>query len=182
MLVRSRNRQQTQQNRRVAVKRPTPKPPEYNRWYWHPNRVGAYPLDDWRILRALKDVDPGNEISINWNPVTSRWQVWVRSPKFQHPLCQGWKLLFVVELDGEYAPVDERTLAKIYERSARAYGNLWEYWLKVEQAMDRERERNERSRAASTAEGAGDYYDYTQIKVGYGSSNGSKFARFHSGE
>ncbi len=156
--------------------------PEHNRWFWNPNRVGAYPLDDWRILRSLREVDPTGDISINWNPVTSRWQVWMRARNFHNPICSGWKLLFVVELEGQYVPVDERTLARLYERSGRRYGNLWEYWLKVEQAMDREKAQSDREHAQHMSDGAGEYFDYTTIKVGYGPSNGSKFSRFHSGD
>ena len=158
--------------------RPKALPPEYNNWYWHPNRGSVRTAPDW-FMAKLKDVDPDGLVRITWNPIRERWQVFARDYKVQHPICWGWKLLFVVEQDGEYVPLDERTLAKIYERSGRKWGNLYEYWLKVEQVIERETARAEKNRHDAVGDTSGDYYDYMQIKnIG----KGSKFTQFHAGE
>lgn len=158
-----------------AISRPKALPPEEHTWYWHPDRFGVKKADD--AFSAKLD-NLGHGLAVTWHPLKERWLVWVRDGKIQHPICHGWKLIFVWEIDGQYAPLDERLLAKIFDRSGRKWGNLYEYWLKVEQAIEHEREMKEKAREADVRHSAGEYYDYTLIKnIG----SGSKFANHQAG-
>ena len=159
------------------IKKLDPVGPEENPWFWNPGRAGVVSAPDW-FMKKVRDVDPDGFVRIVWNPIRERWQVWARDYKVNHKICQGWKLLFVVEFDGEYVPLDNRTLAVLYQRSGRKWGNLHEYWLAVEQAMERDRELAARNRNDDVQHSAGDYWDYMKIKnIG----SGSKFANHHSG-
>lgn len=147
-------------------------------WFWNPGRIGVKfaPQDFYDKLKSLRE---DGDLQVTWSPIRERWLVWVRDAKINRPICQGWRLLFVVEANGQYVPLDERTLAVIYDRSGRKHGNLKEYWMKIEAQMDRDREKAERNRASDVGHSAGDYYDYTQIKnIG----KGSKFANYHQGD
>lgn len=150
---------------------------EHHRWFFHPNRCDIR-LGPERFRRLLKDFDQGLEVA--WNPIHERWGIWMRDPKIQHPVCQGWKLMFFSQDEkGVYEPLDQRILAKLYARSAKQFGNLWEYWLRVEQEMERDREKRDDNHVTHMNQGAGDYFDFMKIKVGYGKSSGSKFQEYH---
>lgn len=151
-----------------------PLPIETHSWYWNPNRIGVKQAPEWfqEKLGDFKD-----EVKICWHPLRERWCVFSRAPKINHPVCNGWKLLFIWEDSTGYLPLDERVLANIWDRSGRKWGNLHEYWLKVEQAIERDREKSERSRDDDVVHSAKEYYDYTLIKnIG----SGSKFANNHA--
>lgn len=158
-----------------SINRGAKLPPEWHSWYWHPNRIGVKEAPT-SFSSKLKEL--GDDLKITWHPLRERWGVFVRDHKLSHPVCWGWKLLFIWEVDGEYAPLDERLLAKIWDRSGRKWGNLHEYWIKVEQAQTRDREKAERSREDDVRHSAGDYYSYTLIKnIG----SGSKFVNHQQG-
>lgn len=154
--------------------------PEYNPWYFFPNRVIYSKLPDESFRRKLHEIDPDLEAS--WNPIKHRWAVWMRDVKMNHPACQGWKLLFWNETDTkEYLPLDERTLAKIYDRSARKWDNAKRYFDRIESEMERDRNKAQADTDAYWREAAGDYWNHTQIQVSMrGESKGSKFSEFHS--
>jgi hypothetical protein len=124
----------------------------------------------------LASVD--SSLAITWNAYKQRYQIWSRNPKNRY----GWTLLFIVETPGKrYVHPDERCLARLYEASAQRWGNAKEYWLAIEREMTREKEAKEKSDFGDTMDIAMEHYDHAQIKVGYGPSNGSKFADYHSG-
>lgn len=165
---------------RFPVAKPKRLGPEHNPWYWNPNHP-AIRLGPSDFRKRIQEIDPAYEVT--WNPIRERWQVFARSPKINHPICQGWKLVFVVEEDGEYVPLDERTLAKAWDRSVRKWGDFNVYWNRIENEIVRGQEKREEERADSTRYGAGEYFDYTKIKVSMaGPSSGSKFTKYHSGE
>ena len=165
--------------RRTPVSQTISKPkalgPEHNPWFWNPYNVSAVRAPK-AFMEKIRSVDPEGTLDVIWNPIRERWGVFMKSRAINHPICRGWKLLFLVELNGEYIPLDERVLAVLYERSGRRYGNLWEYWIKVEQALDRDRERVEATNRQATMDAAGDYYDFMKVK-NYGS--GSKYSQYH---
>ncbi len=147
--------------------------PESNSWWWHPSRPGVRHGPDW-FMATLKAIDP--DLQVTWNAYRERWQVWAPRPTLRNPVCQGWLLLFPVQLpDGSYAPLDERTLAKVYEVSSRVWGNAKSYFNRIEAEMARDKALAESSRADNVKHAAGEYFDYTQPKVSmFGPSNGSK--------
>ena len=161
---------------RVPIAKSQPLGPETHGWYFHPNRPGVR-FASREFVNKLREAIPEADLEITWNPVRERWCVWQRAPRIQHPICQGWRLLFVVEYEGEYVPLDERVLAVLYERSGRKWGNLFYYWQAVEREMDRDREQSRASRYDDVGHAAGDYFDYMKIK-NYG--KGSKFVNHFS--
>lgn len=163
---------------RQAVARPKPKGPEYNPWYWNPNRIGVQTTPDW-FKSQLKAV--GEELEVTWNPITHRWYVWSRAPRLQHPICQGWRLLFVnQDIDGAFLPLDERVFARLYAASTMAHGSAKAYFDRIKAEMERDKERAARKHQQDTIDLAMPSWEHSQIKVGYGPSNGSKFSTYHS--
>ena len=165
--------------RRQTFRQPIAKPkklgPETNPWYWNPGRFGVkLAPPDFRT--TLHDFDP--DLEVTWNPVDEKWQVWMKAPSFQHPVCQGWKLLFVVKYaDGSYMPLDNRTFARLYEASAAKWGNGRQYFNQVVAQMDRDKERREKQRVQDQIDMAMPFFDHSQIKnIG----KGSKFSTYHS--
>lgn len=155
---------------RQAIAKPAPLGPEHNPWYWNPNRAGVR-LGPSDFRKKVKELD--RRLEVTWNPLTERWVVWVEDHKIAHKVCNGWRLLFSTDPRG----LDERVIAELYARSGYKWGNLYEMWLRVEQEIERDRDRAERSRRDDTAHAAGEYFDYTQIKnIG----SGSKFSNNHS--
>ena len=149
--------------------------PETSKWFWHPNRASVRfgPAHFRKELKALN-----KDLEITWHPLDEEWLIWNRSPRFQHKLCQGWTLLFPV------APwnLDNRVFALLYSRWMASFGGAKGYFDRIEAEMARDKERADTVRADSVREGAGDYYDSTQISVSmFGKSNGSKFANHHAG-
>ena len=163
---------------RQAVSKPKPLGPEHNPWFWNPARFGVKfgPADFRSKLKSL-----GEELEVTWNPVKERWQIWMRSNQINHKICQGWKLLFVVELNGEFVPLDERTLARLYEASVLSSGSAKHYFARVQAEIERETAyREERDRQEAIDIAMPSWY-HSQIQVsGYGKSNGSKFSKYHS--
>ena len=153
--------------------------PEHNPWFWNPTNVSARLAPEW-FRTKLHEV--GEELEASWNPITERWQIFSRAPRVQYPLCRGWKLLFVVRgADGEYAPLDERVFARLYNASSMAHGSAKEYFRRVEAEMERDRERRERDWRQESLDRAMPHWDFSQIKVSMrGKSNGSKFSTYFS--
>lgn len=155
---------------RTAPKRGPRIGPETFHWYWNPNHPAIrFGPDDFR--KQIKEIDSAYEIT--WNPIKERWLVFARAPKINHPICTGWKLVFVVELDGEYVPLDNRTLDKARDRTVRTWGSWGKYFDHIEDNINAETQRFERAHSDEVRYGAGEYFDYTKIKnIG----RGSKFA------
>ena len=155
--------------------------PEHNPSFWNPNRIGARPAPEDFLLR-LREVDPDNLVDIRWNPITERWAAFMRKPRFQSPLCQGWQLLMVIQHnDGRYMPLDERTLAALYQASGRRWGNGREYWLAIARQMEREQQSRHRKNLQDSVDRAMPFFEHSQISVsGCGKSSGSKFSTYHS--
>ena len=153
--------------------------PEQSPWFWTPDR-GVGRKADPLFLQKLKEL--GEELAVSWNPIQERWQVWSRAPRIQHPLCQGWRLLFVVkEADGSYRPLDERTLARLYEASVLAHGSGKAYFQRIQDEMERDKERQRAQDTQDAIDMSMPFFDHSQIKVAMrGKSNGSKFATYHS--
>jgi hypothetical protein len=159
---------------RMPIARPKRVGPEHNPWYWHPFRVGVRSAPE-EFTKKLLEVDP--ELACTWNPVKEHWSIWMRKPSIQNPICQGWALLFNVPP----RELDERVFARLYEASARKWGNGREYFRRIEAEFERDRQKREATRQQEARDIAGDYYDFTQIKVSMrGPSSGSKFANNHS--
>jgi hypothetical protein len=152
--------------------------PEYNPWYWNPNRIGVQ-FGDKAFTSKLKAL--GEELETTFNPITQRWQVWSRYPKMQHPICQGWRLLFVHKgAEGEYLPLDERVIARLVYASVLTHGSAKEYFDRVQHEYERDLEKRKANSLQETLDMATPHFDYSQIKVGYGKSNGSKFSTYFS--
>ena len=163
---------------KMGVNKPTSIPdPETNPWWWNPGRVGIGVTEapPW-FTKRLHELDP--DLAVTWNRVVERYQVWVRKPSLRTKVCNGWQLLFQVKhSDGSYCPLDERTFAKLYDISGQRWGSGKKYFARVEQEMERDREKMERDRKDSIGYGAGEYFDYLQPKISmFGPSNGSKVA------
>lgn len=159
----------------VTPAKPKPQGPETVPWWWHPGNpyTTLAPADFRERLAAL---DPN--LAVTWNPVTQRWQLFVRAPQVNHPLCQGWRLLFVHH-DGAngYCPLDERIFARIYAIDARHQGDAKRYFDRVVAEMERDKERAEAAHLQESIDIAMPHYEYSQIKnIG----NGSKFATYFS--
>lgn len=157
------------------VARPTPKGPETIPWWWNPNNVYATQAPSW-FRDKLEALDPN--LAVTWNATTARWQLFVRAPKVQHPLCRGWRLLFVHH-DGEggYLPLDERIFARIYAIDARHQGDAKQYFERVVSEMERDKARAEAAHLQESIDIAMPHYEYSQIKnIG----QGNKFSTYFS--
>jgi hypothetical protein len=161
----------------VAKKRALP--PQANVWWWNPNRVGVKSAPDW-FKHKLWLMD--DKLEVTWNAYRERWQVWMRRPRLQSPVCQGWILLFINEdANHEYMPLDERLFARLYAASEDRWGNGREYFRAVERELEREKEKAEAQYRQDTLDIAMESFDHSQIKVSMcGESSGSKFSEFHS--
>lgn len=168
--MRGRTRQFSQ---RIA--KPTQVGPEFNPFYWNPNRVGAIEAPQWFRLK-LREVDPDRLIDVRWNPVRERWGVFYKSQRINHKVCQGWMLLFSV------APreLDERVLARLYLASAQKWGGSRQYFDAIQREFEREQERKERRLNQDAVDRAMPFWEHSRIQVGYGKSSGSKFSDYHS--
>jgi hypothetical protein len=142
--------------------------------------VGVRTAPDSFLERLHSEL--GSELSVTWNPLSERWQVWMQAPRLQSPICRGWKLLFVHEgPDHEYLPLDERVFARLYFASAMQHGNAVKYFDRLCAEIDREKEAAEKADAQDTMDKMTEAaWDFPKIKVGYGPSSGSKFSEFHS--
>ena len=161
-----------------AIAKPAPLGPESNPWFWNPGRVGIKFAPDW-FQAKLRAIDP--ELSACWNPIIERWQVFQRKDRIQNALCQGWMLLFVVQDSSKaYLPLDERVFARLYNASARMWGNAKEYFYAIEREMERDAAATKQAQTQDAIDRAMPSFDHSKISVGYGKSNGSKFADYHS--
>lgn len=154
--------------------------PEFNPWFWNPNRLGIKLAD--KDFRARLKNEMGQELDITWNPIQSRWQVWMRSANLNHPICQGWKLLFIHQTgDGSFLPLNELIFARLYSCSAEAQGGAKRYFDRMVNEMERDKERQDRKHAQDTIDAAMPSFDHSKIQVsGFGKSNGSKFSTYLS--
>ena len=144
-------------------------------YFWYPQRFGVELAPD-HFRQRVKDIHP--DLEVTFHPLLQRWQVWYKRTRVQYEYCPGWLMLFVVETStGERLPLDERTLAAIYQVSARAFGNGSNYWRRCEAEMARDNKIAVADRERPRDAFSGEQYDYNQIKnIG----KGSKFADFHS--
>lgn len=158
---------------RVPVVSRAPLGPEVSWRYFSPERVDIrHGPESFR--RQLFELDP--RLDVVWHPVNERWVVWFRS-------TQGWRVLFPVQYwpNGEYMPLDERTIAKCWDRCGRRWGNGKAYWDRIESEITRSIRAKEEARRQEARDIAGDVYDSAQISVSMcGPSNGSKFADHQS--
>lgn len=163
----------------IPIAKPQALDPATSWAFFHPGRVDARfaPAD---FTGKLHELDP--HLEVVWHPLRERWCVWVRNPRITHRLCRGWQLLFPVRYpDGSYCPLDERTLAEIVNRSPRKWGSGLRYFDRIVEEMTRDRRRKKTAHHDVVGQNARDRWDFAQIKVGYGPSNGSKFQHHHSG-
>jgi hypothetical protein len=121
-------------------------------------------------------------LAVTWNPLLERWQVWDRCARVQHPVCVGWRLLFIhKDVDGGYLPLDERVFARLYHASADAHGSAVKYFDRVASEMLRDREKREAQSLDDSIQHAMEAFNHSQISVSMrGKSSGSKFADYHS--
>ena len=149
--------------------------------FWHPNRFGVrFAPSEFRA--ELRQMHP--DLDVTWHPTRERWLVWYKRPRIQHHLCPGWLLLFVVENSGgAYVPLDARTFAAIHEQSGFKWGSGREYWARVEQEAQRERDDRDEDREQLLDDVGSERWDHTKIQVSMrGPSNGSKFVQHHAGD
>ena len=165
---------------RQPVRKSVKLPPEANIWFWNPNRVGIILAPDW-FRRKLKETLEG-DLEITWNPINERWQVWERAGNIQHPVCHGWRLLFVHNGPaGEHLPLDERVFARLWSCSAEKNGGGRKYFDRIVAEMDRDKERFDKQWSQDTIDAAMPSFEHSKIQVsGFGHSNGSKFADYHA--
>jgi len=163
----------------LPVAKPEKLGPEYNPWFWNPNRASVRTAPEW-FKRQLELMD--QNLAVTWNPIWERWQVWDRCGRINHPLCQGWRLLFVHhDVDREYLPLDERLFARLYAASADAHGSGKQYFARVMAEMERDKERAEKQSLQDSIDAAMPSFDHSQISVAmFGPSNGSKFSTYHA--
>lgn len=146
--------------------------PEFNTWFWNPNRIGAgeAPI---AFRKQLREVDPDNLIDVRWNPIAEKWGVFYRKPSLSHPICSGWVLLFLVEP----RELDERVLARLYDASAAKWGNGRQYFEAVQREIEREAERKEALRRQEAIDLAMPYWEHSRISnIG----KGNKFSKYHA--
>lgn len=169
--------------RSQSFKQAISKPKAYGREeipaYWNPNRVGAYQAPSW-FMEKLKEV--GEELECCWNPVSERWQIFSKAPNLRHPICSGWRLLFIVQdADHNFQPLDERIFARLYAASAMKHGSARKYFDHVIAEMERDKERREQKHYQDTIDLAMPSWEHSQISVAMrGKSNGSKFSTYHA--
>lgn len=147
--------------------------PEHNPWFWNPSRLHTK-RPDGVFMERLREIDPS--LAVTWNPISCRWQVWAPMPKMNHPICQGWRLLFVHNgPSGEYLPLDERVFARLYWSSMDAWGSAKKYFDHMQSVMIQDREKKDLKDAEDGYHRAAEYMDFTKVKnIG----TGSKFSRY----
>jgi hypothetical protein len=162
----------------MPIVKPEKLGPEYNPWFWNPNR-GSFKSAPLSFQERLSQID--TNLAVVWNPIMERWQVWDRCPRIEHPLCQGWRLLFIhKDVDGSYLPLDERVFARLWACSADMNGSGLQYFDRVASEMARDKEKAEAKSKQDSVDHAMESFDHSQIKVHmFGPSNGSKFSTYH---
>lgn len=153
----------------VPIAKPKPVGPETSWGYFSPAKPDVrFGPDDFR--RKLHEID--STLEVVWHPVNERWVIWFRGAK-------GWRMLFPVQYAGSerYMPLDERTLAKVWDRSGRHWGSGRAYWDRIEAEITRDIQRKEDARRQEARDAADMQWDYRKIKnIG----SGSKFANHHA--
>ena len=151
--------------------------PEANPWWWNPGRPGVRGCPDW-FQRELDAFDSSGDLAITWNAYEERWYVWYRKPKLNVKHCSGWLMLFPVRYTGTnaYMPLDSRVFARLYASSAARWGNGLSYYNRIAYEQERDKELRAASHRDDSGWKARDFFAHTQPSVGYGPSNGSKFA------
>jgi hypothetical protein len=154
--------------------------PSENPWFWNPNMVSVRKAPDW-FLGPLKRT-MGEELEVTWNPVNERWQVWTPAPRIQHPVCRGWRLLFIHNgPSGEHLPLDERVYARLWSCSADQHVDGRKYFQRIQDEYHRDEAKKQARLSQEAVDQAMPFWDHSQIKVAMrGKSNGSKFATYHA--
>lgn len=165
----------TSQEFSQTVAKPVIPGPEQSFWFWNPNRIEAGKAPEW-FAKQLRDMD--QDLEVTWSPVHERWCMWMRNPKLQSKLCQGWSLLFVVQgPNGSYQPLDERVFARLYGASAQRWDSAKTYFDAIEREWERDKAKAESTRNDEVKHSAGEYFDFMKIK-NYG--KGNKFTNHFS--
>lgn len=160
---------------RVPVAKVAKAGPETNPWFWHPGRAQGRVADE-RFVEELEKLDP--KLAVSWNPVRSNWQVFTRAPQFRHPICQGWKLLFIHhDGAGGYLPLDNRLMARLYASDLQRWGGAKRYFDQVQSQIERDKEKGEAKDLQDTIDIAMESWQHSRIKnIG----RGSKFSEYHA--
>lgn len=160
---------------RGQVAKPARLGPEYNPWYWNPNRASVRSAPD-SFKESLAKM--GDELSVTWNPINERWQVFSRAPKMNNPICQGWKLLFIHNgPSGEYLPLDERVFARLYSASVHEHGSAKQYFNRIQAEMERDAEKKDARLRQEAIDIAMPYFEHSKIKnIGKGNKFSTYFA------
>ncbi len=161
------------------LSKPTALGPEYNPWFWNPNRQSVRSAPEF-FKTDLARVDPNLEVI--WNPIMERWCLWERNGRINHPLCQGWRLLFIHhDVDRSYLPLDERLFARLFAISMKHQdGDALRYFDRVAAEMQRDKDKAEEQSKQDSVDAAMGSFDHSQISVSmFGPSNGSKFSTYH---
>ena len=158
---------------RTPVSKPRKVGPEANPWFWNPRRKTTK-RPPQAFMERLAEVDP--TLDVTWNPISCRWQVWAPNPRMNHPICQGWRLLFVHNgADGQYLPLDERVFARLYWSSVDAWGSAKGYFDHMQSVMSRDQAKKDLDDAEDGYKRASEYMEYTKVKnIG----SGNKFSRY----
>jgi hypothetical protein len=148
-------------------------PPESVANWWHPSRTGVRGGPP-SVERKLAEVDP--KLAITWNAYANHWSIWLRTDRVRHKLCWGWQLLFNVPPhqlgDGSLV------MARLYSASNRAFGSAKHYFDALMREEERDKEKREQELRQDSFDRGWDFMLHQRPTVGYGSSNGSKTARF----
>jgi hypothetical protein len=158
----------------------TAKPEES--WHFFTPASFGVKLAPEQFRRQIKEIDPRFEVI--WHPFNERWVVWAHLPQeIKHPRMKGWKLIMVVQYqEGEYMPLDERTLARAWDRCGRKHNGFKKYWDRIEEEQDRTHDNNLAKRRDEVRYMAGEQWDHQKIQISmHGKSSGSKFSKHHSG-
>lgn len=147
--------------------------PEYNPFYFHPNRPDARFAPE-RFLKLVKEIE--KDCTVVWNPIKERYGLWYRSPDRPNHISGHWKLVFWCEWDGEYC-LDNRILAKLWTRVRRGRGE--EYFDALMRESARDSEIADKDHDAELKAAGDEYWEYMKIK---NTGQGNKFTRFGQGE
>jgi hypothetical protein len=159
----------------VPVAKPEKVGPEANPWFWHPDRPQSKVADE-RFVDDLAKVDP--KLAVSWNPVRGNWQVFTKAPNFSHPICTGWKLLFIHhDGDGGYLPLDNRIMARLYSADLSRWPSAKAYFDQVDSEVRRQKAKQEERLKQEAIDQAMPFWEHSQIKnIG----KGSKFSTYHA--
>ena len=130
-------------------------------------------------IRVLDNSNPNHQHNYDgfcgW--LEEKWGIWIRNPRIQNPICQGWGLLFTVAPDR----LDDRVFARLYAASCRRWRDGKQYFDAIEREMARDRAKREHQYTQDTVDAAMPSFDHSKIQISMcGRSNGSKFADYHS--